>query len=424
MRIIRNELTLRGQHQIRPAAGFTLIEFMVAMALFLVISGTTFAMFAKNAPNFTQQQNTAALNIGLQNVVSQMQIDLVNAGTGYYPGMLLPAWPTGVTIMNQPYTTTACNNATTFTYSATCFDKLNILAINPNTPPTHPTDTTGLAGASNCSATAGNTLPAPGTAMAWHSAQKFYIQAAPGLTLAQTAAGYSVGDQLILIQSTAGTGNLNGSTSGGTTNTTLGANIASINTLVITGTPIVTANYVALPFNAGNPTAGPGNIPPPGMNTSADDPLDISTSSTAGNLGYGFCASAWVMKLDPITYWVDVSNAQDPTLKRNHVVNGTLNTDTIAEQIIGFKVGAAVWGNTDDGDPSSTALYNFYAQNTATASPVGYNSNYSLIRSVRVTLIGRTSPNIADPFRNTFDSGPYQVLGADVVINPRNMTMN
>jgi hypothetical protein len=87
-------------------------------------------------------------------------------------------------------------------------------------------------------------------------------------------------------------------------------------------------------------------------------------------------------------------------------------------------VGAAVWGIPDTGITTSTTLYNFYAQNATTASPIGYNNNYSLVRSVRVSLIGRTAPNIADPFRNTFDGGPYQVLGADVVVNPRNMTMN
>jgi hypothetical protein len=45
---------------------------------------------------------------------------------------------------------------------------------------------------------------------------------------------------------------------------------------------------------------------------------------------------------------------------------------------------------------------------------------------VRVSLIGRTNPN-PDPtytFRNTFDGGPYQVVDANVVINPRNITMN
>lgn len=431
MRICQYERNISWNSPIRRAAGFTLIEFMVAMALFLIIGATTFGMFAKNAPYFTQQQNTASLNIALQNVVSQLQLDMVNAGTGYYPGMLLPVWPTGMTILNQPYTTTACNIPATYTYTAACFDKLNILAINPNTPPTHPTDTTAGTGVTNCSATAVATEPSPGTtgtSMAWHSSQWFYIQPAAGLTAAQTAAGYSTGDQVILVQAIAGNGNVNGTTSGGGSGgTTVGTNSAKINSFVLTGSPVAGANYVKLPFNAGNPTAGTNNSPPAGMNTggtSGDDPLDITTSTTASNLGFSFCAPDWVMKLDPITYQVSVANPADPILTRTHIVSGVTNVDTIAEQIIGFKVGASVWGAIDDSTPTSTALYNFYAQNAGSATPVGYNSNYSLIRSVRVSLIGRTTPNPTQVFQNTFDQGPYQVLGADIVINPRNMTMN
>jgi prepilin-type N-terminal cleavage/methylation domain-containing protein len=401
MRSILNNQSLRRNSPIRRVAGFTLVEFLVAMAMFAVLGGAIFSMFAGNAPLFMQQQNTAGLNIELQNVVSQMQLDLVNAGTGYYPGMLLPSWPEGVTIVNQPYTTAACDVPATFTYTSTCFDKLNILAINPNTLPAHPTDSSGASGLTNCSITGGvGTQDTPGT---------FYIQASTGLTLVQTAAGFSKGDQVILIQSIAGSGNRTGTTGG---NPTVGTNGAKINTFVLTGAPVVHASTVSLPFNQSNN----------GVNSSADDPLDISTSTTATNLGTSFCPADWVMKLDPITYWVDVSNAQDPTLKRNHIVNGTLDSDVIAEQIIGFKVGAATWQT--NGSNTSTTLYNFYSQNQLTANPIGYNSNYSLVRSVRVSLIGRTTPNPTCTFRNTFDEGPYQVVGADVVVNPRNMTMN
>jgi hypothetical protein len=98
-------------------------------------------------------------------------------------------------------------------------------------------------------------------------------------------------------------------------------------------------------------------------------------------------------------------------------------TDIIAEQIIGFKVGAATWIPAAS---TSTLTYSFYARNSSTSTPPGYGSNFELVRSVRATLIGRTNPNL-DPtytFRNTFDGGPYQVVDATVVINPRNLTMN
>jgi type II secretory pathway component PulJ len=403
-----------GKMRARRTTGFTLIEFMIAMLMFLAIGATVISMFAQNAPYFNQQQNTASLNISLQSVVAQLQLDLSNAGTGFYPGMKLPTWPTGLTIINQN-PTTACNNTATYSYTSTCFDKLNILAINPNTPPTHPTNSAGSTAPSACSAVSAQS---PSNTPAQDTAGTFYVQPAAGLTAAQTAAGYSQGDQVLLVQFIAGTGSVNGSTSGGST--TVGTNAALINTFVLTGAPTTGAGYVGLPFKM----SGDGTTNPYGVNTSADDPLDITTSSTATNLGTSFCAADWVMKLDPITYWVDSSNTQDPILKRNHVVSGTLNSDTLAEQIIGFKAGASVWGGIDNGITTSTATYNFYAQNTTSATPAGYNNNFSLVRSVRVSLIGRTLPNIANPFRNTFDGGPYQVLGTDVVINPRNVTMN
>ena len=98
-------------------------------------------------------------------------------------------------------------------------------------------------------------------------------------------------------------------------------------------------------------------------------------------------------------------------------------SDNIAEQIIGFKVGAATWVVNSTAD---VPTYSFYGQKLMTDSPQGYQSDFALIRSVRVSLIARTNPN-PDPsytFRNTFDGGPYQVVDATVVINPRNMTMN
>ena len=97
------------------------------MAMFMVIGGAVFALFAKHAPYFNRQQNLVAVNIAMQNAVSQMQLDLANAGTGYYPGTVISSWPIGVTISNQPSGAGACNIAATFTYTAACFDTLNIL---------------------------------------------------------------------------------------------------------------------------------------------------------------------------------------------------------------------------------------------------------------------------------------------------------
>jgi Tfp pilus assembly protein PilV len=388
----RSQVSRRRFHATH-VAGFTLIEFLIAMVLFMIVGGSILAMFAKNAPYFNQQQNMAGLNIALQNAVSQMQLDLVNAGTGYYPGTVIPSWPIGITVSNQPSGAPACNNAVTFTYTSACFDSLNILTLNPNVPPSHPTNSAGSALPSACSVT---------------TSSPFYILANAGQTLAQTAAGFATGDQVLLVKSGGGGGGTQGPNGSAST---VGTNGAQINTFVITAVPVVNANTVALTFVPPNP--GPSNV-------SANDPLDITTSNNLLNLATQFCAGDWLMKLEPTTYKVDVTDPQDPKLQRKL---GTNAADTLAEQIIGFKVGAATWNINQSQD---VATYSFYAPNQLGDTPPGYATDFATIRSVRVTLIGRTNPN-PDPtyvFRNAFDQGPYQVVSASVVINPRNMTMN
>jgi prepilin-type N-terminal cleavage/methylation domain-containing protein len=378
--------------QNRGAAGFTLLELLVAMAMFAAIGGATFSMFAKNAPLFTQQQNTASLNIALQNAVSQLQLDLVNAGTGYYPSTgIIPSWPVGVSITNQ-VPTTACNVAATYTYTAACFDSLYVLTINPGTVPYHPTNSAG-------STTAG--------ADSLTTSSPFYIQPNTGQTAAQLAAAFTTGEQLLLITS--------GTTSSGTqlptgTGSTTTAYTPKVNTIVLTANPTVCgANCVALTFNPSNAD---------GTNSSTNDPVGISSTASA-NLGTIFHTTDWVMLFTPTHYYVDATtNPQDPTLIRQ-ASGGPANI--IAEQIIGFKVGAAT---SNASDTTSTPTYSFAAQNQPSDTPIGYGNDFTLVRSVRVTMIGRTPPNPTAGFANTFDGGPYQVLGADVVVNPRNMSMN
>jgi type II secretory pathway pseudopilin PulG len=370
-------------------AGFTLVEFVVATGMFLVLGGAILTLFAQHAPLFNRQQNLVAVNIAMQNVVSQMQLDLANAGTGYYPGTVIASWPIGVTIQNQPSGGGPCNIPATFTYTAACFDTLNILTINQNVPPAHPTNNTGGTASTICS----NIASSP-----------FYIQPNAGQTPAQTAAGYNAGDQVLLITSGYGAHGVQGPTGGNSATASSGT---LINSFVLTGPPTAGPNYVALPFT-----------PASGVNLYTNDPLNISNADST-NLGAAFCAGDWVMKLEPTTYYVSVANPQDPELIRQQ--NGTANV--IAEQIIGFKVGAATWIPALS---TSTLTYSYYAQNSNAATPPGYGANYELVRSVQVTLVARTNPN-PDPsytFRNTFDGGPYQVTDATVVINPRNLTMN
>jgi prepilin-type N-terminal cleavage/methylation domain-containing protein len=381
-----------GKRVIRAAgtSGFTLVEFMAAMLIFAIIAGSTFTLFRQHEPYFNQQQNLAGTNIAMQNAITQMQLDLANAGTGYYPGANIPSWPVGVSIINQ-LPTSPCNTPATFTYGPQCFDTLNILTMNPNVAPAHPTDATGGTNSGNCSAATGTT---------------FYIQPYTPIgaeTMAhaatRTAASFSTGDQLILITASNG---------------------GQVNTFVITSAPIVGPNYVAFSHLASNSTYF--------TNSSANDPIGFTANSIsestnpplASKLGNQFCGQDWVMKLEPTTYSVDTSIPTDPKLERSQ--GGV--TNVIAEQVIGFKIGVATWNDATTDATSScdavgdTGCYHF--------NPNDYYDDFTLVRSVRISLIGRTNPN-PDPtytFRNTFDQGPYQVVGSTVVVNPRNMSMN
>jgi len=115
-----------------------------------------------------------------------------------------------------------------------------------------------------------------------------------------------------------------------------------------------------------------------------------------------------VLKLAPITYQV---YASDPTNQKLTRTEGG-QTNVIAEQIIGFKVGAAIWNGTTD------STYNFDAKTYSTPF------DWSLIRAIRVSMIGRTPADVKSNFRNSFDGGAYKIESVSVVINPRNLSMN
>lgn len=149
--------------------------------------------------------------------------------------------------------------------------------------------------------------------------------------------------------------------------------------------------------------------------------MSITTdgSDTANKLTNSFCGGDWILKLAPITYQVNSSNPSDPILTRTQ--SGT--TATVMEQVIGFKVGATIW---NAGTDVVSTQYNYNASTYTNVTTGDEAYNYTLIRSVRISIIGRTAPttNPNYQFRNTFDNGAYQVEGVAVVVNPRNMSMN
>jgi hypothetical protein len=124
---------------------------------------------------------------------------------------------------------------------------------------------------------------------------------------------------------------------------------------------------------------------------------------------------------------VDTStDPTNPTLLRQVAgLSQTAAQQTLATQIIGFKVGAVLFDNTTTDTPSycfDSTMYDPTCPNNTTSNPL-YANNYTVVRSVMVSLVGRTNPNPSPTyvFRNTFDQGPYEIQGVSVIVNPRNM---
>lgn len=359
----------------RLRSGFTLVELLAVLGVFLIVSGAAFSLVSKHMPLFASQQSQSALNFSLRNAAAQMQIDVVNAGNGFYTAADVPGWPIGVTVNNQNAgSTTSCYNATTNTYGANCFDTLTVIATDPNTPPAHPSDSSGAGNYDSSSMT------------------DLYLTPFAPTTAAQLAAKFKSGDQVLLV------------TQDGT----------QVTTTTLTANGSVSGALVHLTCNKTNADGSNPGGPNPAL---LNDKYGITTNTNnLSILKTQFTTNDWVLRLDPIKYDVDATtDPTNPKLRRTDLVNcpgPPVGTGCIiAEQIIGFKVGASVWNGDDDTG---------YSYNTA-----DYKAIWSNIRAVRVTLIGRTDPNGgAAGFRNTFDGGPYRIEAVSVVINPRNLSMN
>jgi prepilin-type N-terminal cleavage/methylation domain-containing protein len=357
--------------RVKNDRGFTLLEMLIGLAVFAVISAAVLSLFATDQPLFNRQQNLSSLNITIRNAISQLQLDVVNAGTGYYPGTDIPDWPVGVTISNSN-PSTACNNSTTYTYSSTCFDTLNIITTDANTPAAHPDNGAFAFNTADCVAT---------------TASPIYVYPPTGTTPAALAADYHNGDELLLVDT------LN----------------SQMTTIKLTAAPTTypagsSPTGVKLVFTANSAPSGTT-----GTNTSTSDPLAITTVNNS-KLSTSFCYNDWIMRLSPITYQVDTTTATNPKLDR--VQAGV--TSVVAEQVIGFKVGALARNSTD--------ITSGYSYNSSS----GYSNEWWYVRSLQVSLIARTTP-VSDPtyvFRNGFDGGPYQIESAMTIVNPRNLSLN
>jgi prepilin-type N-terminal cleavage/methylation domain-containing protein len=338
---MRSETSTRTSPNARlQNAGFSMIELMVAMSVFLVIGGVAMSLFRQNTWLYTDQQNTVGLNVSLRNSLTQIQNDTVNAGNGYFQATST-GWPFGITATNV-------NPG---------YDTLNI--VTANSAPAQLTAGTCV----NTSNTPTLTLVTPAT-----------------MTATAFAAQFKAADQVLLLN---GAGN-------------------QFTTVKLTQPGTVVGTNVSLAYSMTNAD---------GTNLPANDQLGLTTAPfdptvDEDKLGVQYCQNTgdWVVDLNKITYTVDGANR----LTRQF---GTNPVDYIADQIIGFKVGVSQFTSTAGG----------------TSGRYFYDNTYKprAIRSVRVSMIGRTPPGWAGSnFVNTFDGGNYKIEALSLVINPRNLSMN
>ena len=362
-------------------SGFTLIEMLVAVAIFLAIGGAAISLYTSHVSLFNDQQRQSVLNFTLRNAAAQIQTDAAQAGDGYFQGTDIAAWPIGISVL--PPVTGTCFNPVALTYSAPCFDTLNIITVDTSTPvlAAHP---------SNCA----------GADLLTDSSSNICLTPVAGTTVAQLISGYHKNDHVLLEK---GDGSM-------MTDIQLTSNGTS-----------VSGNTMAQ-FSFTKTTSGGGGTNPIGStNDSFQDPnsnwhsLLISTAEdkTGGNgcpttparITNDFDSNSWALRLIPVVYTVDASNTSDPKLMR---ITPT-SADVIAEQVIGFKVGTSSINNSD-----ATYVYD------ATQPPLC--GDYPQIRSVRVTIIARALQQ-NDRTINTFDMGPYKVESLSVIVSPRNLSM-
>src|SRR5262245_48178916 len=100
---------------------------MLAITVFLIIGGAAVRLFSQHTKLFSSQQNQIGLNISMRNALTQMENDVVNAGTGYYTAAPISSFPVGITIQN----------------SGAAFDTLNVITPNTSVPAAHPDNGTG-----------------------------------------------------------------------------------------------------------------------------------------------------------------------------------------------------------------------------------------------------------------------------------------
>jgi hypothetical protein len=330
---------------------------------------------------------------------------------------------------------------------------LNIVMVDPNTPPLQLVSSYGGTSGTTCLNTNGATCTASPTTPSSTTTNTAIGSVPSGFSASTVDTQYKQGDYVLIVDvaqqngqqyfttaklSAAGTtsgsnvqltfyetqqGGFNyGNTSG---NDPLGMTAPYCYVNTTSGSPTVSLASGSYNFVTGSTWANQqiqiGNNTYTVASVASSTSLTLASNATATlssapffttyALTNQFYSQDWVLRLLPIQYSVNVSNASDPQLVRTQAGVSSV----VMDQVIGFKVGAVWWNN-------SLALNDFQYDYNST----DYGNNFSLVRALRVSIIGRTTPSTDPTYKyvNPFDGGRYQIRGSSIVVNPRNLTMS
>jgi prepilin-type N-terminal cleavage/methylation domain-containing protein len=404
----------------RRSKGFSLLEMLVAMAVFLVVAGAAFSLFNKHLSLVTQQQNLSNVNIGLRNAMSQLELDLAGAGKNLFSGVQQSGTPVtpfslGVIVRNHtPAAAGACVANANWAYptNRACFDSLTII------------------NAKQCGGTNAPVLqiddPGNSTESLASSSIVWGNDFNPGANLATDASCYKAGDEILVIQPSTGTAP--------TCDNNVQFNYCMA-VVTLTKDAKVSGNKIQLQHNPTGAGTDPLQI--------IFDPSGLTNYQNANGLGVGYSSGAYIVDLgdgsSDVTYAVvanPVVGNDDQLLRCTGATCTAANSQVLTDQVIGFKIGAILWDNSKT---NATDDANFFydaskyctdaipgADCSLTPPPANDPYDFSLIRAIRVSMIARTTPNsnaaMNRNFRNGFDGGPYLVQQGSVAVDLRTIT--
>jgi hypothetical protein len=265
--------------RLRNAAGFSLMELLVATALMVILGGMVFGLFDKHAKVYKLQQEVTELNLGLRSSLDLITADLLNAGANLSSGGAAGAFPFPVLVSNN----VNGNFDQIIVYQGYATTDSNYL------PPTTLSNV-------------GSQTPS--------SSSTLYVDPAPNFTDAQTAARLPSGTFLVIA-------NVNPNDL---------SNYGKIYPITLTQNASVTSGGGRITLTH---TASP----------QTNDGLSLLLPAVllAGKLGASFPVGTMVVKLaPPITYQVSTTNPARPELVRSTTTNLSTSTFRLASNVLGF----------------------------------------------------------------------------------------